>query len=210
MLGRSAVIARPADLGLALALAGAPTTPSRCSSPPRGCAAPMPARARISLWRMPLAATGKRRESIAAQDLPADQVEARMAEWLAMVAPGQASAQVAAFIGIRPIGRRSRPADASRLGQAGRARSARRPVAAPQPAPGRSRRPVAAPQPARRSRSASRRRAVSRSPSRSRLWSSKCSRRSPRVSARPSSRAGAAQGRRQGDRARRCRRPRCA
>jgi len=81
---------------------------------------------------------------IAAQDLAADQVEGRIAEWLAMARPGQASAQVAAFIGIQPVA--SDPGQPTRLALAKPADAVRQAaVTAPQPTPVALAAPVAPP-----------------------------------------------------------------
>ena len=50
--------------------------------------------------------------TIAAQDLPADQLDGRIDQWMALAKPGRTGAQVAAFIGVAPA------ADHERLARA--------------------------------------------------------------------------------------------
>lgn len=103
MLQEAQSLLDPADLGLALALSGRSSDAVRVLEPAaRGRAADARTRQNLAL-AYALGGDWQQARTIAGQDLPADQVDARMAEWLAMARPGQARAQVAAFIGIDPI-----------------------------------------------------------------------------------------------------------
>jgi Flp pilus assembly protein TadD len=113
MLGEAQSLLDPADLGLALALAGRASDAVAVLEPAsrlRGA----DARTRQNLaLAYALGGDWAQARIVAEQDLAVDQVDARMAEWLAMAKPGQASAQVAAFIGIRPLA--SDPGQPTRL-----------------------------------------------------------------------------------------------
>ena len=103
MLGEAQSLLDPADLGLALALAGR-TEDAVAVLEPASRMRGADARTRQNLaLAFALGGDWPQARIVAAQDLAADQVEARMAEWLAMAKPGQASAQVASFIGIQPL-----------------------------------------------------------------------------------------------------------
>ena len=91
-----------ADHGLALALAGQPSRPSRSSSPRPARPAPMPGSARIWPWPMPLAGDWTAARTVAAQDVPADQLDARIQQWMGFAKPARASDQVARLIGVTP------------------------------------------------------------------------------------------------------------
>ena len=103
MLGQAQSLLDPADLGLALALAGRNDDAVAVLEPAsRQRGADARTRQNLAL-AYALAGDWSQARIVAAQDLAADQVEARMAEWLAMARPGQASAQVASFIGVQPL-----------------------------------------------------------------------------------------------------------
>ena len=103
MLGEAQSLLDPADLGLALALAGrAQDAVSILEPASRQRGADARTRQNLAL-AYALGGDWQRARIVAGQDLAADQVEARMAEWLAMAKPGQASAQVASFIGVQPV-----------------------------------------------------------------------------------------------------------
>ena len=133
MLGEAQSLLDPADLGLALAIAGRANDAIAVLEPAaRLRGADARTRQNLALAHA-LGGDWQAARIIAAQDLAADQVEARMAEWLAMARPGQASAQVAAFIGVQPV---ADPGQPTRLALATSADANRRAeVAAPQPAP---------------------------------------------------------------------------
>jgi Flp pilus assembly protein TadD len=99
----------PADAGLALALAGRPgAAVELLDRAARQPGADPRVRQNLALAHA-LAGDWDRARSIAAQDVPADQLEARMSEWAVLARPGQPGAQVAALIGV--------PAAASDQGQ---------------------------------------------------------------------------------------------
>jgi len=141
MLGEAQSLLDPADLGLALAIAGRANDAIAVLEPAaRLRGADARTRQNLALAHA-LGGDWQSARIIAAQDLAADQVEARMAEWLKMARPGQASAQVAAFIGVQPI---ADPGQPTRLALAKPANATRQAaVAVPQPAP-----TFVAPQPA--------------------------------------------------------------
>ncbi len=102
MLGEAQPFLDPADVGLALALAGR-TEDAVAILTPAARQRGADARVRQNLaFAHALDGNWEQSRIVAQQDLAADQVDARMAEWLAMARPGQASAQVAAFIGVQP------------------------------------------------------------------------------------------------------------
>ena len=130
MLGEAQSLLDPADLGLALALAGR-TDDAVAVLEPASRLRGADARTRQNLaLAYALRGDWPQARIVAAQDLAADQVEARMAEWLAMAKPGQASAQVASFIGIQPAV--SDPGQPVRLALARPASPVRQAAAAPQ------------------------------------------------------------------------------
>ena len=133
MLGEAQSLLDPADLGLALAIAGRANDAIAVLEPAaRLRGADARTRQNLALAHA-LGGDWQSARIIAAQDLAADQVEARMAEWLAMARPGQASAQVAAFIGVQPV---ADPGQPTRLALAKPTDATRQAaVAAPQPAP---------------------------------------------------------------------------
>ena len=142
MLGEAQSLIDPADLGLALALAGR-NEDAVAVLEPASRARGADARTRQNLaLAYALSGNWSQARVVAAQDLAANQVEARMAEWLAMARPGQASAQVASFIGIQPVA--NDPGQPVRLALA-KTPSATRQAAvdAPRPAPVAAAAPVA-------------------------------------------------------------------
>jgi Flp pilus assembly protein TadD len=141
MLGEAQTLLDPTDLGLALAIAGRANDAIAVLEPAarlRGA----DARTRQNLaLAYALGGDWQSARIIAAQDLAADQVEARMAEWLAMARPGQASVQVAAFIGVQPVADPGQPTRLALAKPASATRAAA--VSVPLPAP-----TFVAPQPA--------------------------------------------------------------
>ena len=102
MLSEAQSLLDPADLGLALALAGRAEDAVAVLEPAarqRGADARL--RQNLALAHA-LGGNWTQARIVAAQDLGADQVDARIAEWLSFARPGQAGAQVAAFIGVQP------------------------------------------------------------------------------------------------------------
>ena len=121
-------------IGLALALAGDPHgRRCRCSKPP--LALPdADARVRQNLaLAYAFAGDWEQAAAVASQDVPADQLDARIQQWMQLAKPAKRSDQVAALIGvIRPAvrSRASRPASPWRA-----SRERRLPQAAPAPQP---------------------------------------------------------------------------
>ena len=134
MLGEAQSLVDPTDLGLALALAGRAQDAIAVLEPAaRMRGADARTRQNLALAHA-LGGDWETARMIALQDLAANQLDARMSEWLAMARPGQASAQVAAFIGIQPIA--NDPGQPTRLALAKPANAVRQAaVAAPPPAP---------------------------------------------------------------------------
>ena len=92
----------PADYGLAVALAGHP----RDAIPVLETAARAPgadSRIRQNL-ALALALSGDwtNARTVAAQDVPADQVDARIQQWMQLASPKKASDQVASLVGVTP------------------------------------------------------------------------------------------------------------
>jgi Flp pilus assembly protein TadD len=89
-----------ADAGLALALAGRPgAAVELLDLVARQPGADARVRQNLALAHA-LAGDWVRARSIAAQDVPGDQLEARMSEWAALARPAQPGSQVAALIGV--------------------------------------------------------------------------------------------------------------
>lgn len=90
------------DLGLALALAGQPEQAVAVLEP-AARAAGADARTRQNLaLAYALSGDWPRARTIAAQDVPGDQLDARLHSWMALASPTARSSQVASFIGITP------------------------------------------------------------------------------------------------------------
>ena len=101
-LGSARAVLDPANYGLALALAGR----AEDAIPVLEAAARQPgadARARQNL-ALAYAFTGDwtNARTIAAQDIPADQLDAHIQKWMQLAKPSKASDQVAALVGVTP------------------------------------------------------------------------------------------------------------
>ncbi|QIK95999.1 tetratricopeptide repeat protein [Sphingomonas sp. HDW15A] len=93
----------PADYGLALALAGRPEDAAAVlDSVARQAGADARVRQNLALAHA-LAGDWAMARTVAEQDLPPDQVESRVREWMAFAKPGRPSDQVAALTGITPV-----------------------------------------------------------------------------------------------------------
>lgn len=91
-----------ADAGLATALAGQPgNAVAMLDEAARRDSADARVRQNLAL-AYALAGDWTAARTVAAQDLPADQVEARVAEWMGFAKPAQAGQQVASLIGVAP------------------------------------------------------------------------------------------------------------
>lgn len=92
----------PTDLGLALALAGRPDQAVAVLEPAaRAIGADARTRQNLAL-AYGLGGDWQAARTIAAQDLAANEVDARIDQWLGLAKPGQVGAQVAALIGVVP------------------------------------------------------------------------------------------------------------
>lgn len=93
----------PTDLGLALALAGRADQAVQILEPAaRAIGADSRTRQNLAL-AYALGGDWQSARTIAAQDIPADQLDVRIDQWMALSKPGQNGTQVASFIGIMPI-----------------------------------------------------------------------------------------------------------
>jgi Flp pilus assembly protein TadD len=91
------------DAGLALALAGDPQRAVELLEP-AARAAGADARTRQNLaLAYAFAGDWMQARNIAAQDVPADQLDGRIQQWMALATPARSSDQVAALIGIQPV-----------------------------------------------------------------------------------------------------------
>jgi D-alanyl-D-alanine carboxypeptidase len=98
--GRSAL--DPADYGLALALAGHANA-AIAALEPAARAADADARVRQNLaLSHALAGDWVAARAIAAQDVPADQLDGRIQQWMGLANPAKPGAQLAALIGVTP------------------------------------------------------------------------------------------------------------
>ena len=91
-----------ADAGLALALAGDPQSAVALLEPAaRQVGADARTRQNLAL-AYAFAGDWAQAKTVAAQDVPADQLNTRIQQWMVLAQPARASDQVAAFIGIQP------------------------------------------------------------------------------------------------------------
>ena len=92
-----------ADVGLALALAGDPQSAVAVLEPAaRAIGADSRVRQNLAL-AYAFAGNWTQARTIAAQDVPADQLDGRIQQWMALATPAHAADQVASFIGIQPV-----------------------------------------------------------------------------------------------------------
>jgi len=92
----------PTDLGLALALAGRADQAVAVLEPAaRTLGADARTRQNLAL-AYALGGDWEAARTIAAQDIPAEQLNGRMDQWLALAKPGQNGSQIAALIGVSP------------------------------------------------------------------------------------------------------------
>ena len=102
-----------ADTGLALALAGDPQNAVSVLEPAaRAVGADSRTRQNLAL-AYALAGQWEQAKVVAAQDVPGDQLDARIQQWMVLSKPARASDQVAALIGIQPVA--SDPGQPTRL-----------------------------------------------------------------------------------------------
>ena len=102
LLAMAQSVLDPADIGLALALAGDPQAAVAVLEPAaRAIGADARVRQNLALAHA-FAGNWEQARTVAAQDVPADQLDGRIQQWMALATPARASDQVAAFIGIQP------------------------------------------------------------------------------------------------------------
>ena len=102
LLAMAQSVLDPADIGLALALAGDPQSAVAVLEPAaRAAGADARVRQNLALAHA-FAGNWEQARTVAAQDVPADQLDGRIQQWMALATPARASDQVAAFIGIQP------------------------------------------------------------------------------------------------------------
>jgi Flp pilus assembly protein TadD len=103
LLAQAQNLLDPADVGLAVALAGDPRSAVAVLEPAaRAVGADARTRQNLAL-AYALSGDWEQAKVVAAQDVPGDQLDARIQQWMALAKPGKASDQVAAFIGIQPV-----------------------------------------------------------------------------------------------------------
>lgn len=127
----------PSDYGLAVALAGRPADAIEVLEPvARGPNSDARVRQNLAL-AYALAGDWTNARTIAAQDVPGDQLDARIHQWMQMAAPGNQSTAVAALIGVTPAA--VDPGQPTRLAlnksETQMAQASPAPVPAPEPAP---------------------------------------------------------------------------
>jgi D-alanyl-D-alanine carboxypeptidase len=92
----------PADYGLAMALAGRPADAIQVlETAARGPGADSRVRQNLAL-AFALAGDWTNARTIAAQDVPGDQVDARIHQWMQLASPKKPSDQVASLVGVTP------------------------------------------------------------------------------------------------------------
>ncbi len=102
LLAESQGLVDPSDAGLALALAGDPQAAIAVLEPvARSVGADARTRQNLALAHA-FAGNWEQAKIVAAQDVPGDQLDARIQQWMALSTPARASDQVAALIGIQP------------------------------------------------------------------------------------------------------------
>ena len=102
LLAESQGLVDPSDAGLALALAGDPQAAIAMLEPvARGVGADARTRQNLAL-AYAFAGDWNQARTVAAQDVPADQLDARIQQWMTLSTPARSSDQVAALIGILP------------------------------------------------------------------------------------------------------------
>ena len=123
----------PADYGLALALAGQPQMAvAVLDQAARNVGADPRVRQNLAL-AFALQGDWTAAKTVAAQDVPADQLDARIQQWMAFARPARASDQVAALTGVTPAA--VDPGQPSRLALVPHQGEVRVADAAPPPAP---------------------------------------------------------------------------
>ena len=102
LLAQAQGLLDPTDLGLALALAGDPQNAIAVLEPAaRTVGADSRTRQNLALAHA-FAGNWEQAKVVASQDVPGDQLDARIQQWMVLAKPAKASDQVAAFIGVQP------------------------------------------------------------------------------------------------------------
>ena len=102
LLAEAGGVLDPSDAGLALALAGDPQAAVAVLEPAaRAVGADARTRQNLAL-AYAFSGDWNQARTVAAQDVPADQLDTRIQQWMALAQPARTSDQVAAFIGIQP------------------------------------------------------------------------------------------------------------
>ncbi|QDH34062.1 tetratricopeptide repeat protein [Porphyrobacter sp. YT40] len=102
MLDANSQVIDPADMGLALALAGQPERGVHVLvNAVRGADQVTPKLRQNLAYAYALAGNWRAARVMAAEDVPADQLEARMASWAAMSAPELYQQRIASLLGVR-------------------------------------------------------------------------------------------------------------
>lgn len=110
MLDDNAQIIDPADLGLALALAGQPERGVHVLiNAVRSAEEATPKLRQNLAYTYALAGNWRAARVMAAEDVPADQLEARLAGWAAMSAPDMAPQRIASLLDVRPVADAGQP-----------------------------------------------------------------------------------------------------
>ena len=103
LLAEAQSVLDASDVGLALALAGDPQSAVAVLEPlARQVGADSRTRQNLALAYAFAGDWGQAR-IVAGQDVPADQLDARIQQWMTLAKPARASDQVAAFIGVQPV-----------------------------------------------------------------------------------------------------------
>jgi len=136
LLAMAQSVLDPADTGLALALAGDPQSAISVLEPAaRAIGADARVRQNLAL-AYAFVGNWEQARTIAAQDVPGDQLDGRIQQWMALAKPAHASDQVAAFIGIQPVaGDPGQPIRLALNQDDATRQAAARPVEVPQAAP---------------------------------------------------------------------------
>ncbi len=104
VLDDNAQIIDPADLGLALALAGQPERGVHVLiNAVRSAEEATPKLRQNLAYTSALAGNWRAARVMAAEDVPADQLEARLSQWAAMSAPDMAQQRIASLLDVRPV-----------------------------------------------------------------------------------------------------------
>ena len=125
----------PSDAGLALALAGRPEDAVQLlDAAARQPGADSTVRQNLALAHA-LAGDWEQARTIAAQDVPADQVDARIHQWMQLASPKGPADQVAALIGVKPVASDAGQPVRLALNKGDTMLAATAPAPKPQPAP---------------------------------------------------------------------------